>query len=84
MSVSTEPAVQPDKVVALGRRRSHVLIIDHNVDAADALPNLLAVAGRDIARRVRAQPWARSTRLLAITGWGAPELQAECAPPEPN
>ncbi len=41
----SEPVAEADKVVALGASQIRVLIIDDNVDAADALSNLLAVAG---------------------------------------
>jgi CheY-like chemotaxis protein len=29
--------------------------------------------GYDVARYLRAQPWGRDIRLVAITGWGQPE-----------
>ena len=41
----TEPVAEPQKVVALGAAQTRVLIVDDNVDAADALAHVLAVAG---------------------------------------
>ena len=32
--------------------------------------------GYDVARHIRAQPWGREMRLVAITGWGQPEDQS--------
>jgi len=31
------------------------------------LPHL---SGREVAQRLRAQPWGRTVRLIALTGWG--------------
>jgi len=34
------------------------------------LPHL---SGREVAQRIRALPWGRTTRLIAVTGWGQEE-----------
>jgi PAS domain S-box-containing protein len=31
------------------------------------------ISGHEVARRIRAEPWGRATRLVAITGWGQEE-----------
>ena len=35
--------------------------------------------GYETARRLRAQPWARSTILIALTGWGQQQDRARTA-----
>ena len=37
------------------------------------------VDGYETARRLRAQPWASGTRLVALTGWGQPQERARSA-----
>jgi CheY-like chemotaxis protein len=48
--------------------------------AADELPDVMMVDltmptlnGYDVARNIRAQPWGRSVRLIAVSGWVSPE-----------
>jgi PAS domain S-box-containing protein len=104
------PAMQstladPAKVTVLGADSIRILIVDDNVDAADALAQFLKLAGyqtrvaydgrmavemaeilepavvlldlglpylngHEVARRLRAMPWGRTSRLIALTGWG--------------
>jgi PAS domain S-box-containing protein len=108
--VAELPAMQDSladaaKVSVLGADSIRVLIVDDNVDAADALAVFLKLAGyqtrvaydgrtavemaeilepavvlldlglpylsgHEVARRLRALPWGRSARLIALTGWG--------------
>ena len=37
------------------------------------------VDGYEVARRLRAQPWALGTTLIALTGWGQPQDRARSA-----
>jgi CheY-like chemotaxis protein len=98
-------------VAALGADKVRVLIVDDNVDAANALAQLLRsvgyqphvaydgrsaiemaeilqpsvilldlglphMSGREVAQHLRALPWGRAIRLIAVTGWGgADDLQ---------
>lgn len=39
----------------------HVILLD---------VGLPLINGYEVARRVREQPWGRSIRLIAVTGWG--------------
>jgi PAS domain S-box-containing protein len=92
-------------VAALGAAKVRVLIVDDNVDAANALSQLLSsvgyqahvaydgrsaiemaeilqprivlldlglphMSGREVAQHLRALPWGRPMRLIAVTGWG--------------
>ncbi len=92
-------------VAALGAAKVRVLIVDDNVDAANALAQLLRsvgyqphvaydgrsaiemaeilqpgvilldlglphMSGHEVAQHVRALPWGRAIRLIAVTGWG--------------
>jgi len=108
--VAELPAMQDSsmdtaKVSVLGADSIRVLIVDDNVDAADALAQFLKLAGyqtrvaydgrmavemaeilepavvlldlglpylngHEVARRLRAMPWGRTARLIALTGWG--------------
>jgi two-component system CheB/CheR fusion protein len=96
---------RPGKIEALRAAGARVLIVDDNVDAADALAHVMQLAGcttrvvydgasalevaeelrpgvvlldlglpdvsgHEVARRLRAQPWATNLRLVAVTGWG--------------
>ena len=42
-------------------------------DAALLDISLPKMDGHEVARRVRAQPWGKDIRLVALTGWGQPE-----------
>jgi len=92
-------------IAALGADKVRVLIVDDNVDAANALSQLLSsvgyqphvaydgrsaiemaeilqprivlldlglphMSGREVAQHLRALPWGRPMRLIAVTGWG--------------
>jgi PAS domain S-box-containing protein len=103
-----ETVVAPGRVMAESgngeRRPQRVIVVDDNVDAAEALETMLALAGietrvahdgiealyaaaefrpdamvvdigmpkldgYEVARRLRAAPWSRSLRLVALSGW---------------
>jgi len=101
----TDLAGDTSNIAALGADKVRVLIVDDNVDAANALSQLLSsvgyqphvaydgrsaiemaeilrpgvmlldlglphMSGREVAQHLRALPWGRSIRLIAVTGWG--------------
>jgi PAS domain S-box-containing protein len=100
-----ESVVDTAKLSVLGADSIRLLVVDDNVDAADALTQFLKIAGYqalvaydgrtaveiaeilepmvvlldlglpylngyEVARRIRALPWGRGARLIALTGWG--------------
>jgi CheY-like chemotaxis protein len=101
----TDSTTAQSNIAALGAGKVRVLIVDDNVDAANALAQLLRgvgyqphiaydgrsaiemaeilkpgvalldlglphMSGHEVAQHLRARPWGRAIRLIAVTGWG--------------
>lgn len=67
--VGIETQVALDGEEALARARSwhpHVCVLDLGMPRLD---------GRDLARRIRAEPWAGEALLIALTGWTTPQAR---------
>jgi signal transduction histidine kinase len=106
--VLSQDAMSSTRATTSGTLSRKILVVDDNVDAADALAMLLRLSGHDAvtafdgvealglaanfrpdivlldigmprldgygtARAMRAEPWGRDLKLVALTGWGQPK-----------